>query len=404
MKSDELFEILSDIDSEAVNKANSTKRKSFKPWQGAIAACLCIAILCGVFAAISNKDTVIGTDQGDNISSNTQKDTDADLPKLNATFKVSGMGFEGYMYYSPDEIENGNPWNEDTVIDTLPVYKNLSYDPYGVGIPTGLSQEKMLENLNTVLEFFGIKDTAELSYDYGDGGEGLTEIVAKWDLGTITSYADGTVKLQFSPALKLPETLKMTYHTTSDEEAKATLEYLCNKYSMLLNFEEVCYVSDAGDYNIYGERTRDYKAYDASGDELNDIINYNLYSAAFACDDDGKLWIIRLATDEDIYEEIGSYPIINVEQAKRLLLNGNYATSVPCAMPGEDKIVKVELIYRTSRLEQIAMPYYRFYVDVTDCEEIGNNDLSLRTYGAYYVPAVSGEYIENMPTYDGSFN
>lgn len=403
MKSDELFEILSDIDSEAVSKAKNTKKTSLKPWQGAIAACLCIAILCGVFAAISNKDAVIDTDQGKDISSNTQKDTDNELPKLNATFKVSGMGFEGYMYYSPDEIENGNPWSEDAVIDTLPVYKNLSYDPYGVGIPTGLSQEKMLENLNTVLEFFGIKDTVQITYDT-DGGEEVTQIVATSDFCKINSYADGAVTLEFSPALKLPETLKMTYHTTSDEEAKATLEYLCNKYSMLLNFEEVCYVSDAGDYNIYGERTRDYKAYDASNDIIGDILNYNLYSARFSCNDEGKLWIIRLPADSSIYEKIGDYPIINVEQAKKLLLNGNYATSVPCEMPGEDKIVKVELIYRASKSDEVAMPYYRFYVDVTDCEEIGDNDLSLRTYGAYYVPAVSGEYIENMPTYDGSFN
>lgn len=409
MKNTELFEILEDIDGELIESARRTPGRShqWKKWAGAIAACLCIALLCGVFAAINRPGNTVDTDPDSSVSADMPGTPDSekpDLPKLTVEFKSNGMGFEGYMYYSPDEIENGNPWNSDTVIDTLPVYKNLSYDPLGVGIPTGLSQEKMLENLNTVLEFFGIKDTAQITYDNGDGEE-ITQIIATSDFCKITSYAHGEIAITFTPSLKLPDTLNMTFHSTSDEEAAATLEYLCNKYSMILGFKESEYIIDAGDYNIYGERTRDYEAYDASGDEISDIINYNLYSARFSCDDDGKLWIIRLATDSDIYEEIGNYPIITQEEARELLLSGNYATSVPWEMPGEEYIVKVELIYRTSRLEQIAMPYYRFYVDVTDCEGFGtNNDADLRTYGAYYVPAISGEYIENMPTYDGRFN
>ena len=47
------------------------------------------------------------------------------------------------------------------------------------------------------------------------------------------------------------------------------------------------------------------------------------------------------------------------------------------------------------------MPYYRFYVEV-ELNVVKTNDL--KTYGAYYVPAVSGEYLTDMPTWNGQFD
>jgi hypothetical protein len=63
-------------------------------------------------------------------------------------------------------------------------------------------------------------------------------------------------------------------------------------------------------------------------------------------------------------------------------------------------VAKVELVYRTGGTEQYFMPYYRFYVELPDMER----ENGLKTYGAYYVPAVEGEYISNMPVWDGRFN
>lgn len=69
-------------------------------------------------------------------------------------------------------------------------------------------------------------------------------------------------------------------------------------------------------------------------------------------------------------------------------------------MPGLDYVAKVELVYRTGELEEYYMPYYRFYVELPNEER----DDGLKTYGAYYVPAVDNVYISNMPLWDGSFN
>ncbi len=85
----------------------------------------------------------------------------------------------------------------------------------------------------------------------------------------------------------------------------------------------------------------------------------------------------------DLSQKMGNYPIITSKDAKNLLLNGNYITSVPYQLPGEKFVAKTELIYRTGTNEKYFMPYYRFYVELPEEERDG-----LKTYGAYYVPAV----------------
>lgn len=69
-------------------------------------------------------------------------------------------------------------------------------------------------------------------------------------------------------------------------------------------------------------------------------------------DSEGRLWRIRLGNQLDCAEELGRYPIISWETAQKLLLNGDYITSVP----------------------------------------------------ENYLPEVSGEYLVDFPTWDGSIN
>jgi len=46
------------------------------------------------------------------------------------------------------------------------------------------------------------------------------------------------------------------------------------------------------------------------------------------------------------------------------------------------------------------MPYYKFLVEMPTMEL----ENGLKTFGAFYVPAVKGEFLENMPLWDGNFN
>jgi hypothetical protein len=145
---------------------------------------------------------------------------------------------------------------------------------------------------------------------------------------------------------------------------------------------------------------REYLLYDAAGGDVEDILNYTYNYIQFAPDDNGNLMLIRLYDSLSCAEKLGDYPTITADEARSMLLNGNYLTSVPYEITDEELIQRVELVYRNSRTEKIFMPYYRFYVEIPEMK----HDNGLTDYGAYYVPAIKSEYISNMPMWDGSLN
>ena len=138
--------------------------------------------------------------------------------------------------------------------------------------------------------------------------------------------------------------------------------------------------------------------YDGSGSLTQQILSYNFDRVFFACDDDGKLFLVRLQPQKEL-SRTGDYPVISVREAKSLLLEGKYVTTCTEPVENEEYILKTELVYRTGRVPYY-IPYYRFYVELPDMER----ENGLKTYGTYYVPAVEQQYISDMPQWDGSFN
>ena len=100
---------------------------------------------------------------------------------------------------------------------------------------------------------------------------------------------------------------------------------------------------------------------------------------------------------------VGDYPIITAEEAEALLKDGHFATSCMPVTPDFSKIAYVELVYRGGS-DTYFMPYYRFLVDITGWSEYEEKLPGMHKYGAYYVPAIDGEYITDMPAYEGTFN
>lgn len=111
------------------------------------------------------------------------------------------------------------------------------------------------------------------------------------------------------------------------------------------------------------------------------------------------LWSIDSLTEA---EKMGDYPLLTEEEARDKLLEGEYLTTVPSEMPGEDHIVMTELVYRGGVTEEYFIPWYRFWVELTSSNSEGcvsetAEELGLRTFGAYYVPAVRDEYLAVKP-------
>lgn len=398
-------EAMGEIDSKYVEKAinykPNQKKQIWVKW-GAIAACLAIIVYAGTrrFPQETHEEM-------------------AELPMLSITENTSeGMGFEGYWAYEVSELVNANPWSKSLEISTLPVYRNpLTYDENYIA--SGADFDKMQEFLLEIADRFGINtNTLTITDDVPDE-ETKQMISGKLQMGggvipdgyfdptKLITEADGlkievdqtmTATIFFEPAVSLADEYNFTNYAPY-EDIVAVAEHLKTEYKDIIGIDNPQINICGGDYNIYAQQSYSIAFFDASGNNTQKIINYNFNRVTFYCNSEGELWLARIC-QPDLSKIVGNYPIITPKQASELLLNGNFLTSVPYEMPGSEYVRKMELVYRTGEWEEYYMPYYRFYVELPE-DELENG---LKTYGVYYVPAVDGTYISNMPTWDGSFN
>lgn len=328
------------------------------------------------------------------------------LPELTVTEDIEiGAGFEGYMAHDVSELVNGNPWSETEKLSVLPVYRNHAF--LGKGSKGEKADtDKMRECLIDVARRLDV-DVDSLTITKSVIGADSAQdsavfLSAQADGVEIEAARELTVDISFEPAIALPETYHITHSSTYEENAAAA-GYLQEKYGKLIAMKNPQIDISGGDYGKEEDAKGFYQSYeiaffDKGKSSTEQMINYNFNRVVFYFDDDGKLFLARVY-QPDLSEKTGNYPLISKERAKKLLLNGNYITTVPDEFPGGDFIAKTELVYRTGTTEKYFMPYYRFYVELPDLEENG-----MKCYGVYYVPAVKEEYISNMPTWDGSMN
>lgn len=389
MNSKDLYHAINKVDDDILERSETTKRRhNWLKW-AAMAACLGLVIGGGIFWK-SSRQTGPGGLPMLHIQDNTQ----------------GGMGFEGVLCYDIDEIDNGNPWREDMVFSTLPVFENLAY--HSAGEPVGLKESSILERLEAACAALGLENAER---EYERNGTKVISITAEASGIAVTVGANGEVTVNFKDGLALPEQLNFTWHDTSRHEAEEVMAYFIQKFSQLISFEEPEIVL-SGDYIMWNDYDqegnyitevrfdREYILYEGAGDETEDLLNYKMQFVQFYPDDEGRLSIIRIHDALSCANKLGDYPIITAAEARDCLLEGNYITDVPYEIEDETLIKKEELVYRSSVLEKTLMPYYRFYVELPEMRrENGPTD-----FGAYYVPAVKPEYISNMPLWDGRIN
>lgn len=393
MKPEHLSDALNHLDDGIIEETDKVRGRKRPPWKRGrnwiAAACLCaIAVGAAILPRLR---------------------TPADgLPLLEISMESGGMGFEGLIYYDFSEMENGNPWRQGMELTTLPVFRNNSYST--AGIPHGLSQKEMENRIQTAAQALGLEVT-DLKQDVEGGGGDvplgtITRIIGYAGGVEIEAVANGTVTVNFDTkthdSLPLPEEYRFAYSDVTDQDAEEVLDYLIGQYAALLNFQQP-QKALFRDRNIYGELGVDYLVYDAAGDDVEDLLNYSFRKVDFAPDGEGNLMLIRLYDNLACTEKLGDYPLISLEEARQVLLEGQYITTVPYDFPGEDKVYGGELVYRGSRTEEVFIPYYRFYADIS-ADFTSWNDTGLKNFGAYYVPAVQHQYLKPGWQWDGSFH
>lgn len=391
---------MTEVNDKYYEEAAHYQRRHKKPWGmnwGSAAAGLCLMVL-GTAALLNHNmpDPPIEenkfTDSSDATGVPVQKQPETELPMLTVRDGENdpvGGGFEGYWAYNISELVNANPWNESMELSTLPVYKNpVTYDDQYHA--SGVDLDKMREFLLETAARFGLDTdtlTIEDTYNFPDN-----YLIIETDGLKIKVDQTMMAEISFNPAISLPAEYNFTFYAPYEDVAAAA-EYLKTEYKNIIGMDSPQVNIHGGDYTYSAQQCYDINYFDAVGSDTEQIINYNFNKVFFYCDGEGKLFLARIFRP-DLSVKIGDYPIISPKEASVLLLNGNYFTSAPYEMPGSEYVRKVELIYRKEKFEEYYMPYYRFYVELPE-EEIPHD---LKTYGTYYVPAISGEYITNMPT------
>jgi len=406
MNTEHINDALNLLDDDMIDETNALRGNRKRHGMGwpkclAAAACLALAACAGVGLLHTGRDLP-------------QADT-VNLPKLPLSEEVihpNGMGYEGYMAYDVSELISGSPWREADNFQTLPVYRNpVVYDTAGAPV-ANIDLDAMKARAVEVADRLGVKveiqDTAPgeeaiaaVQEKLGDIPEGYfdpAEVTVRGDGVEITVQADLTAAIFFDPALELPGEYNFSFHAPYGD-MKAVSEYLLGQYRALLDMDDPKMEPTGGDYSYSGEQMYQITAYDGAGDKTQRLLSYSFDCASFSCDNEGKLWIIRLG-GADLSQKVGDYPIITPETAKKLLTDGRYITNVPHELPGAEYVKDVELLYLSGRREQYFMPYYRFLVELP--QEAREN--GLHDYGAYYVPAVDEAYLTGLPVWDGSFN
>lgn len=424
MKEERILNMLGEVDETYIAQAADVKRPPawhrYLGW-GMTAACAVIA-LCICLRSLTDRvnrpaepstpgNGIQTTDPAAN--SHPTPGSAEELPILTARFESGAMGFEGLLYFDISEAGNANPWTMEHAPVSLPVYRNHAYTDSS-GLSVFLSDEAMLELAEQTAialgvsvdhtEFHRVRDIIDYSIE-GLSGTEAYNLTAETAFGEITVYGNGQIRIFFSEPVILPEEYSFTYSHTTDDEAFDVIRYLTERYSGLCSFEKIT-ADTGGDYTYYGDRIRFYEAYDGGGDLTQQILSYHFNRISFGPDDNGNLFVIWLGNLLTGAQKVGDYPLISADTAQSFLLSGEYITTVPSDyladdMINEAQIAKTELVYRTGNTSELFMPYYRFYVELTNFQ---TQTKGLTCYGMYYVPAVSGEYLSDFPVWDGQFH
>lgn len=391
---------------------------------GAIAACLCVLIIAGVIAFHAfgtSEDPVVDKNIAENQNMQNQEDSDLENQQPDSTASelayasdelqiieldmvYEGAGFEGLMYYTIKELYEMNlanhPLDSTMEFDTLPIYKDEAHSDTGIGIALSETQlNEIAQEIAGVLDAEILEITPEKIKI--DGRWMVYTVFAKTEQAKITVYGDGKIRIDFSwydidtgehnTTMLLPDSI-------NNDDTEAVVNYWIKQLPEILN-GQTYQTTLMSEYTFDGTLLSTYGYYEYSDDPVENLLNYTIRQGNVGLDEKGNLTYIIIVNDLTYAEKIGDYPVISVEDAKNLLLDGYYLTSVPYDITDKHTIAGVELIYKNPLYGEYIVPYYRYYVELP--EETHN---SLKCYGAYYVPAIEQDYISDMQIYDGQHN
>lgn len=424
MRAEEKFlSAIGDIEDDFIEEAaayvppkKNQRNRSIWKYGGALAACLIVTVV--TCAALLPAEKTPG---GNPL---TGKEV-AKLPLLTIEERQDEGQSENRTKKLPAESDSdspetqANPWTAESGVETLPVYSNQAYgtvvalEDAANGSEQGeTAMAKQVEPAELTDRVLMTAAAAGMDADpsdvtvtgegaAADENEGHFVVRAETGQGTVQMSLDNEALIRFAESVELPEEYRIPADQRNEDNMEETAAWLLSEYSDLTGFEssrasaEAFWQEDGQKWIISGCEERD--------DVKSQIVSYNLKRVFFQLDEAGNLSGILLRDYMACSQEIEEYPIISQEEAEKLLEAGEYVTKCGYDMPGTEYIRRVSLVYLAGEHYNIFMPYYAFDVQLpegTVGDEDSGTDAFTEDYvdcGTYYVPAVKGEYIANMP-------
>lgn len=199
----------------------------------------------------------------------------------------------------------------------------------------------------------------------------------------VTASRTGTVRVE------LAEGFDAAPYTQDAQAYAAAVQRLADEYGAAFGMQAPQAAVQA-DYTVEGNVHLTNFVWDAAASPAQQLLFASCGRLSFSAGESGAI----------LYEQpqpgraLGEYALISESEARAMLLQGQCLTGAPYAVQSEADIAAVQLCYREG--SEVYAPWYRFWVKLPE-EAQQNCAPGCTVYGAYYVPAVRGEYIAGAP-------
>ena len=384
----------------------------------ATAACavlLAAAVLGAVAPVLAPKGGA-----GEMNTAGTQQDemtSDAALPEFSLKeANGAGFGMEAVMVREESElVPTAWPVNSGETPASLPVYENArpadvtgartyteeelctlarqTAQALGLAVesvevsPTEEQRQATLERFEEAGLLPSEEDTPEAAaekqaqLDYNLAPDSAAAVCTNG--AVVTASRTGTVRVE------LAEGFDAAPYTQDAQAYAAAVQRLADEYGAAFGMQAPQAAVQA-DYTVEGNVHLTNFVWDAAASPAQQLLFASCGRLSFSTGEGGTIFY----EPPQLGEALGEYPLLSQSEAQALLLQGQCLAGAPYAVQSEADIAAVQLCYREG--SEVYAPWYRFWVKLPeeaqqDCAE------GCTAYGAYYVPAVRGEYIAGAP-------
>ena len=298
-----------------------------------------------------------------------------------------------------------NRWTLETGAQALPVYENPMSYPAVMGW-SRWSQAELKSMLLDAAARLGASSPVEVLPRHDVEKVYVQSYEAQTDVGLISINLEGGIQVFFNEEHQLSADVKLDFSEELTEQAReqeyrdAVMELCGEQVEAMLGLPE-CHPAVCDSWSSLSGAYQSYLLYPVREDPAEQLLSRYYESVRLLTTDGrhvaGLVWD-RLpqagscsALPPD-FQLLGTYPIISVEEARSLVLEGNYLCERGSLLaPAPETLELAELVYLPADSRDTLLPFYRFWVP-------DSWNIALYTgCTAVLVPAVDSAWLADFP-------